>query len=244
MRLISLTITAVLLIAGPAGAQEKLCRGQFAPEPLPSEEINELRSHVRLRASFGFRHDVAYVKDLIRRGQWTTGFLEMPATRAENRYLGRRDRLELGAAARRYLSRHADVDGGVSIEDDWPRNPYLLVRFTRDLDTHLAALKRLVDFPDHLRAKRIRHSLRERTQVEARILADDRTLRRAGFWAIFTTVRVSRIDVDVITRRTDAREYFARRYGPLVRVRVRGTHRTVTECTRAEAYAIASDGLT
>ena len=56
-----------------------------------------------------------------------------PATPAEDRYIEQRDRLALGDAGDRYLSRHTDVSGGVSIEDDWPRRPYLLVGFTRDV---------------------------------------------------------------------------------------------------------------
>lgn len=65
----------------------------------------------------------------------------------EKAHLRFRNRLDLGSAARRYLRDHEDLDGGLSVEDDWPRGPYLLQRLTRDRARHTAALKRLVRFP-------------------------------------------------------------------------------------------------
>ena len=52
------------------------------------------------------------------------GLALFPVTPCENRYLRLRDRLRLGPRVDRYLRRHPGLSGGVSIEDDWPREPY------------------------------------------------------------------------------------------------------------------------
>lgn len=61
-------------------------------------------------------------------------FERFPATPREQRYVELRDRLDLGGRARRYLSRRPGIDGGTSIEDDVPRDPYLLVGLSRPLE--------------------------------------------------------------------------------------------------------------
>jgi hypothetical protein len=243
--LISLIIAGLLAVAAPAGAHGRVCHAQHARTPAPSEEDIELQSYAELRESFGFRHDIPFIKRLIRHRRWDSGSLELPVTKAEDRYLRLRMRLDLGSAALRYLHRHADVDGGVSIEDDWPREPYILVRFTRDVATHLAALKHVARFPENLRAKRIRYSERDRDRVDRRIEADHRALLRAGFFVVSTLPEGAlRIEIAVVTRRRDYQAFFAARYGPMVKVRFAGTHRTLLKCARAETYTVSPDGLT
>ena len=96
---------------------------------------------------FGFRSDLAYVRKLIKADQWESDVGFIPVTKREDEYLQLRDSLTLGNAGNRYLRPRRDHYGGASIEDGWPREPYLLVRFTKDVKRHLAALKRVARFP-------------------------------------------------------------------------------------------------
>src|SRR3954451_8736788 len=139
-----------MLLALAAAAS--LCYGQLPPRPLPTEEQSLLRAYAHDRALYGFRHQIAYVEQLIARGLWATGLNEFPATGAENRYTRMVDRLELGRAADRYVEAHADVGGTVRVAYHYPRAPYFLVTFTRDVGGHLADLRRLTDAP--LQARR------------------------------------------------------------------------------------------
>ncbi len=211
-----------------------------------------MRGYARTRAQYGFRRDIAYIQQLIASRQWASWLdgpgpplAAFPATPTEERYVELRHRLELGAAGQRYLTRHADVSGGYSIEDGWPGRPFLLVRFTRDVREHLAALRRVARFPRHLRAKRARFSERDLQRIVARIHKDERVLRRAGFREPFVELVSSvagRVEISVTTRRDDYRAYFAARYGPAVKVlpRIRAT--TVYECARTRGFSLSADG--
>ena len=101
------------------------------------------------------------MRRLAERGGSTFGSSPSPSARSLPVAARRPD---LGPRGDRYLQAHAGVDGGLSIEDDWPREPYLLARFTKDVARHLAALKR-VPIPDNLRAKRVRYSERALDRV-------------------------------------------------------------------------------
>ena len=103
------------------GSAEPVCHGQDAPLPAAQQEQANVESHMTTRAEFGFRADEAYVRELIRRDMWEYDVGDFPATPRENRYLRLRDTIDLGRAGYRYLSRHPDLSGGLSVEDDWPR---------------------------------------------------------------------------------------------------------------------------
>ena len=122
-----LTVLLVLVAATPATAQEKVCHGQHAPKPPPTpaeKEQADLEHYAEQRAEFGFRHDLPYVKELIRRGVWEYDVGYIPVTPAENRYLKLRDKVDdLGSKGRRYLREHREDVGTLSVEDDWPREP-------------------------------------------------------------------------------------------------------------------------
>ena len=157
VRSVFLLVAAMLIVAPPAAAQEKVCVGQDAPKPPPTpaeKEQAELEGYAEQRAEFGFRHDLPYVKELIRRGVWEYDVGYIPVTPAENRYLKLRDELDFGAKGDRYLREHREDVGTISVEDDWPREPYLLVRFKRNVSEHLRALKRVARYPDNVRAIR------------------------------------------------------------------------------------------
>src|SRR3954452_20902250 len=104
---VALTALVLLLAAAPAAAaqQPKLCIGQGVPKPPPTaaeKRQAELKDWARQRAEFGFRHDLAYVRKLVKRGVWEYDVGYIPVTPQENQYLKLRDELELGPRAERY----------------------------------------------------------------------------------------------------------------------------------------------
>ncbi len=236
----------LMVVTAPAAAQEKVCRGQHAPKPPPTpaeKEQAELEHYAASRAEFGFRHDLPYVKELIRRGVWEYDVSYFPVTPAENRYLRLRDRLDLGSKARRYLRRHREDAGSISIEDDWPREPYMAVRFKRNVAQHRRALRPLVRFPDNLRVIRTRFSEQDLKRLTEEIWRDRAKLRRAGFTLSGTGIGSNRAQVDVITKRTDAAAYFRKHYGAGVKVEVSAAEEHVLECSPSGTYEIAPDGM-
>ncbi len=248
MRAALLVSVAVLAFAAPAQAQERLCPPPSTPPKAPTSaerDRAELQGHANRRAEFGFRHDLAYVNGLLERGEsWQydrTDF--MPVTRRERRYLERR--LEIASTdVYRYLERHRGLSGGASVKDAWPKDPYLLVRVTRDPAKHLAALRRLL--PYDVRVKKVRHSEAELRRAADAINRDDDALREAGFVVADLDVDfdAGRTRVELGTARADAAAYFAQRYGPLVQTAVVATSVTKLECRRGESFEIAPDGRT
>src|SRR5918999_5526881 len=166
MGLAALLSSLALVGAPPA---DPICHGQLAPWTKAEQEQADIEHYMVTRAEFGFRSDRAYVLDLIRRDMWEYDVGDFPATPAENRYLRLRDTISLGARAARYLRRRPGLSGGVSVEDDWPRGPYLLVRLTRNRALHERGLKRVARFPDHLRTVAVEHGLRELYRIQNRI---------------------------------------------------------------------------
>ena len=203
-------------------AQERACVRQPAPSLQPTAEERDFQGWITARKRFGFRHGAAYVRRLAERGRFAVyGF---PATKREIDYLWLRADLTVGPRGERYLKAHAGVDGGLSVEDDWPREPYLLARFTRDVSRHLAALKQRSPMPDNLRAKRVTYSQQALSRAQDRVGRDDDALEAAGFHVQSTGHDISRnvVVVDLATRRTDAQAYFAQRYGRRVKARGAG----------------------
>src|SRR4051794_8700655 len=184
MRVVLLALVFFTIAATPALAQEKLCVGQgkTAP-PTPAEkEQADLEGWAQQRAEFGFRHDIAYVKELVRRGVWEYDVGYIPVTPAENRYLKLRDELDLGPRASRYLAAHKDIDGGVSGEDNWPPEPYLLLHLTRDVSQHLAAIRKLAKYPHNLRAVKVRYSDEALEKIAGRLWKARKKLAADGIY--------------------------------------------------------------
>ena len=225
------------------GSAEPVCHGQFAPLTKAQQEQANVDYYARQRAGFGFRSDPEYVRELIRRGVWEYDVGYIPVTPEENTYLRLRDKLELGRAAYRYLSSRRDLSGGGTIEDDWPREPYILERVTSRPALHLARLKRLARFPDNLRTVKVRYSERRLRRLANRIGRDRRELKAAGFdvqgWG--ADVVTNTASVELITTRTDHAEYFRNRYGP-VTTEVVATSRTRLECAKAGYYDVSASG--
>lgn len=223
-------------IALSPAAQEPRCRP--LPEP-PRPTL--IARYQQIREERGFRHDRAYVRRLMRRGIYSRGFDRFPVTRREKRYLEIRDRIGLGPRAERYLRRRPSLDGGISIEDAWPRDPYLLVRLTRDRARHTRALRRISSQPRRLRTKRVALSERALGRLQDRIAFRD--AERDGFFIATTAPNIdtTTVDVEVITKRADATEYFRARYGPHVRAKVIATELYHLACTSIYDYRTGPD---
>lgn len=229
-------IASLALVGGPQEAE------RFCPQPRPPEPTR-IERYMEARSTFGFRSDRAYVRKLARRGRFAyDGWI--PVTRREHRYLRLRDRLTLGARAQRYLERRPHVDGGTSIEDGWPGEPYVLVRLTRDRAEHTRALRRRARFPGNVRTVRVPVSERRLRRIQHRIDFDAH--EPDGFHVSGTSVDIdtSTVAIDLITKRADHAAYFRARYGPRVRTFVIATELTSPECAEIVGYDVAADGLT
>ncbi len=246
-----LVVAAVLALAAPAQAQERVCQPPPGPLRAPTAAENaraELERNAARRAGFGFRHDLTYVRALVKLGVWWEydrgDYLWV--TPREIRYLELRRQLWLGVAASRYLDRHPGLDGGTWVEDAWPKMPYLLVRVTRDPAKHLAALKQLAEYPSNLRTIKVRYSEPELRRLGDRIVRDERELIAAGLHVQHVTVDIeaNRTRVELATARTDAAAYLVQRYGPQVQTAVTATTPTMLECNNTGfTFEVAPDGL-
>jgi hypothetical protein len=229
------------LVAPSAAAAQQECK-ITGPE---AKAEQQLQQDIRQRERYGFRSDRDYVQSLRAQGAFVrVEFSDLPGTPEEGRYLQRREQLTAGAGVTRYLRRHPEISGWWDVRDDWPRGAYVAVFLTDDSVKQRATIRRLAAYPKSTRVVRIRYSDRERDRVYRRISREYKLLDKAGFEYVQaeTEIATDRIDVFVVTKRTDAARYFKRRYGPMVRVQaLRET--TFSTCTRAQTYTIAPDGL-
>jgi hypothetical protein len=246
----ALLVTAMLVLAAPAQAQERLCQPPATPPRAPSaaeKKLAELEVSAARRAEFGFRHDLPYVEALSRKGlEWDYDHGDyMPVTKRELRYLELRGRLGYDEALERYLDRHPDLDGGTSVQDAWPKEPYLLVHVTREPEKQLAVLRRLASDPNHLRATKVRYSERELSRLAERIFGEKPDLNDAGFFlrGVGVNVDANRTEVELVTTRADAAAYFAQHYGPRVKTVIAATTFSTLECRNGDSFVIAPDGL-
>ncbi len=164
-----------------------------------------------------------------------------PVTAAEQRYLRQRNRLQLESAVARYAHARPAISGGVSIEDGWPGKPYWLVRLTKDVGLHRAAMRKLSRFP--VRVRKVAHSQRSLRRLQDAVSFAAHAAD--GFQVSGTSVDIDRnvVEILLITDRKDHREYFRARYGPLVRTLVIATRATKLACSAASAYEPAAGGL-
>ena len=232
-------IASAALLTGGAQEPERFC-----PQPQPQvERQSRIEQFMEDRRRFGFRSDRAYVRKLVRRGMWEYDVGYMPATPRENRYLRLRDRLELGERAQRYLARRPNLSGGTSIEYDWPRGPYILVRLTRDRAKHTRELRERARFPRNLRTVRVPVSYRTLRRIQDSVDFDAH--EPDGFHVKMTSVEIetSKVEIGLITKRTDHAEYFAARYGPHVVTFVMATELTSPECAEIVGFHASPDGM-
>ena len=94
--------------------------------PRPSRSSRGLENFARAAGGVRVPADMAYVSELVRRGVWEYDVGYIPVTPAREHVSGLRDSFLLGRAGGALPAPPAGRRGGVSVEDDWPRGPYLL----------------------------------------------------------------------------------------------------------------------
>jgi len=234
-------LALIVLLSAPASAaaQEPLCK-VTGPE---ARTEAMLRREMRVRGHYGFRADRAYVAKLIAQGPAHRRH-GIRVTPAEDRYLDRREKVGLGAKAAAYLRRRPAITDFWEVRDDWPRGAYVAVFVTDDPARHRAAIKRLASRPQSTRVVRVRYSAQYKDRIDKRIQRDVEALEREGFEVLETETDwgVERIDISLVTRRSDHARYFERRYGSVVKTHATRSH-TFPACVDAASYEIAPDGM-
>lgn len=187
-------------------------------------ERTPLESAIRERARYGMHTDPAYVQALLAD--------DRTYTEHERRWLKTVQRVDFDSNVHDYVHSNSEDWGGSTLVADYPAKPYVLVRFLRRLAFHEKRLKRVAKYPGLLRIERstvqrdVFYELPLHIGDDARELGDGffDGYGRDGFFLAQADGDESTqtVEVRVITTRTDAAEYFARRYGPLVRVTVIG----------------------
>ena len=166
--------------------------------------------------------------------------LDGPASPRELRYFRVRNHVsDVADIAAEYMLEYAyDLYGGVSIEDDGERGAYVRVYITGDREIHEPRLRERFPLPGHLRFKEVRFSLEELQSVQDQVAEDWTALDREGFddLGIGLSERANQVDVEITTRRQDARTFFATRYGPAVRVRVIARKPSRLVCSTFQHY--------
>lgn len=142
-----------------------------APVRLSTFEV-DVRDAQQFRRGFGFRADHAYVVRLARnpsaRARADVDSQGIPLSKQERRYLNERARVEDETSALRgYLATVPGLSGGLSIEDDAPRHPFVLLRITRPLSA--AEARHLSSRARRYRLRQVRYSERHLATVSAQI---------------------------------------------------------------------------
>jgi hypothetical protein len=212
-----------------------VCHGQLAP-PTPVEQA------MRYRRLFGLPAERAHVRRVQRSDarRDDQGFAFTPR---EWRYWRKRSRIELSSKQRleRYLDRRRGLLGGTSIEDDWPRGPYLLIQVTRDRARHDAAMKRI--YPHRLRTELVQYAHADLRALQDRISADRELLEAEGFDVRILGVdtEANRVRVHMVSARADHEAYFQARYGPAVST-FATAEATRLACTKVRRVRVSSTG--
>ena len=238
----STLVVALAALLWPATASAQVCK--FKPEQRLSPAERELRYAIGARKELTLPHGRSFVRRVNadaaarRRG---AGLLYFAVTEREAAYLRLRSRVaDASDAIDAYVRRHRDTYAGTSIEDDYPRSPYVLVRFTRDLAKHRRAIARR--FPHRFVVARSRYTERRLRAIADRI--EPRQLAREGINALHWGPHRDRVELAVTTRRADAAAVVRRLYGPAIVVRVVAAEPTYLACNPPETYRVEPDGRT
>lgn len=219
---------------------------EYDPEPRLSRQERDLRETIAARKGWGLPHGRSFVRRVNadpaahRRG---FELLDFPMTAREARYFRLRFRFQEPRHTRRldaYLRSQRDSFGGVSIEDDYPRSPYMLVHFTKDLARHRRAIAQR--FALRFVVRRVRYSQRVLRRLQDAI--DDEALEREGINFLASWTEPGRVRLQVTTPRADARDVVRRLYGPAVSVTVVAATPTYLACSSPETYRVGEDGRT
>ena len=196
LRIASLLVGSVrFLVAAPAGAQE-----------LPAQ------SWASQRAQFGFRADLPYVKELVKRTRTST-----PACRS--RTTGRRSRTCSCTSSVDLITRRS-----VFITR-YPKPPLVVYRFTKHARRQLKAIRKRGEHPEAVRVAGAKVTLATLERVSKRVneaLSQGRRLD--GFYVASAGQdrATESVLLRVVTTRPDAQAHFMAKFGPHVRTEVIG----------------------
>jgi hypothetical protein len=227
-------------------ARAAVCEYLGPLPPKPSAKEQALQDAIQSRRSWGMRHGRAYVRRVNadpasrRRATLEIGF---PVTRREAAYFRARFRLQDDRFTRRmdaYMRRHRDDFGAVSIEDDYPRAPYLLVRIKNHVARHRAAIDRR--FALRFEVKPVAHSERDLRRIQRSIDWDE--LGAQGIEVVSTGLDGDRVLLHVTTQREDAAAVVRGLYGRAVKLTVLGPTPTHLACSAPRRYRVDPDGRT
>jgi hypothetical protein len=226
------------LVTGTEGdGLDGVCDGR-----LPARFERQILVGQQFREAHGLPTDPAYVETVLRAPDSRRLSTEEPylVSPAERRYLADRQVVQDHIYhVTEYVRKYArDVDGGISIEDDFPAGAYVAVRLTRDLEKHAAVLSKV---PERVRVIGVRFTEREiQRQADRFTPRVFRSLRRRGIDVVSVGDDIARngVDAEVISRRPDAAAavegFFAS--GPPVRATVIGKRPYRRVCVRAGRY--------
>jgi hypothetical protein len=211
-----------------------VCHGQLVP-PTPVEQA------MAYRRQFGLPSGRAHVRRVQRSGAQRDeqGFA---FTRREWRYWDKRALIQDTASrVDGYVDRRPGLEGGMSIEDDWPKGPYLLVRVTRDPERHQAALRRI--YPYRLRTTAVQYPGVDLLALQDRIADDQDALEAEGFdiRSLGVDIEANRVAVQMVSARADHQAYFHARYGPAV-VTFATPEDARNACQRLDSVRVSSTG--
>jgi hypothetical protein len=211
-----------------------VCHGQLVP-PTPVEQA------MAYRRLFGLPSQRAYVRR-VQRSDARRDDQGFAFTRREWRYWRKRERIQDSASrVDGYVDRRPGLEGGVSIEDDWPKGPYLLVRVTRDPERHQAALRRI--YPHRLRTIAVQYSGAELLALQDRISDELDALEAEGFdiFSFGVDIEANRVVVQMVSARADHQASFQARYGPAVAT-FATPEDTRLDCARMDDVRVSSTG--
>jgi hypothetical protein len=221
--------------------------GPCAGYPLKWTRKKALAEVAHERARCGLPHDEADLAQRARRvrrhGRTTW---EVPYSRAERAYVRARERLwALVDAVDDYARSQVAADyGGAGIGDDWPRAPFVEVRFTRDVAEHVAAIRSHTGAGDVVRGRQVARSEHDLERLRERVEAD--MARLHGEQLHVTLVDIDQ-DANVLrvalwSPRPDASHALLSRYGDGLEARVSGPLEFEEACHDINAYRASASG--
>jgi hypothetical protein len=192
---------------------------------LPIDESTPLEQAIQERERYGMNIDPAYVQALLDAGAQFTA--------DEQRWIESYRNISYESKIHDYLNHWREDWGGTSVYAQYPKAPIVVIRLLRHQTLHTRRLKALSKHPDQIRT--IASTVQRDSFYELPYSIGDEARANGGFLdgygraGFYVNPNESdgdegtqTVDIDVITARSDAAEYFIRRFGPLVRVHVIG----------------------
>lgn len=233
-----LGLVAVLVACSPA-SPEALAPGRAAAErdavPVGAEEGDQLPVRnvapaerkileaIEWRQRHGLRADREWVEQVARRADTNHNFgvpLTGPEALAYTRGPG-----PVVRPIADYCDRHSEACGGFHLTG--PADSVVVIGFTRDAETHEAAIRALVDVPLQLMVRDVANSQSDLRRLEERISQEDAFLRAipAKLLNVNLDVQENRVDVWISSADPDAERVTTERLGgsSIVKVHSDGT---------------------